>query len=346
MAFKSVNDGFYYDSDVRALPKIASDLLLYLMTNPHGHFSGIYYLPLASVPVESKLTSEEIDKAIAILANIQENQIDTHRVSDNENQQKQRSNRVSVFGSNKEQHYFLRFDSENSVVFVKSMLRHQTGGRMSERQIRSVLTHIMQFIKSSVLSSFLDYHRNYIRHCFLEFEKHEIGDERKLAAGRLRQGNLKKDIEDIYQKYDLSFFCSKKYPIRQIQQEEEEEEEEEEETVYNQDFFGTSDNKEDPTPSKEDKQKINELCLQLKDLNSGFNPFQFVVRTVKTHIPFTVTIDVLEQLVKYKPTIKKAWPYAIDILQKKYQQFNYAQALKNHMNFKEPIKLSDLKVID
>jgi hypothetical protein len=346
MAFKTVNDGFYYDSDVRALPKIASDLLLYLMTNPHGHFSGMYYLPLEIVPVESKLTSEEIDKAIAILANIQENQPDTYRVSDNENQQKQESNRVSVFGSNKKQHYFIRFDSRNNIIFIKSMLRHQTGGRMSERQIRSVFTHIVQFNKSSTIIPFLDYHRNYIRHCFLEFEKHGLIDEKKFAASKPRRENLQKDIEAFYQQHGLSFFCSKKYPIQQIQQEEEEAKEEA--SASNQILWddSNSNEKEEQIPSKEDKQQISDLCLQLKDLNHGFDPYQFVGKTIKSHIPFQVTIDVLEQLIKYKATVRKAWPYALNILQKKYQQYNYAQALIEHMNFKEPIRLSNIKVID
>jgi hypothetical protein len=72
------------------------------------------------------------------------------------------------------------------------------------------------------------------------------------------------------------------------------------------------------SPTKEEKQRIADLCVQLTDMNHGFNPYAFVEKNIKAKIPHKVTEHVLRQLVKYKPTIKKAWAYAIDILKKEY----------------------------
>ncbi len=361
MAYKTINDNFYFDPEIRQLPKIASDLLLYLVLNPHAHFSGVYYLPLANVPIESKLNVKEIDAAINILSGIknstieqenstiEQNQEVTYRVSDNTNDSKQQKQKpVRVFGNTNDskQHFFICFESLRQIVYVKSMLRHQTGGRMSERQLRSVLNHLSQFSKSSVIVPFLEYHRDYFIHCFLALEKSSVtADEKRLNANITRRKHLEKEFIDFYNQHGLIFFCSKIYPIRLSQQEEEEAEEEA--SAYNQNFLDNLEyGKNKMILSKEEKQRISDLCLQLKDMNTGFNPYQFVMKTIKANIPYLVTEDVLTKIVKYKATIKKAWPYAMDILKKQYQQYNYAQALNEHMNYKKPIKLSDIKVID
>ena len=296
MAYKTINDSFYFDPEVKCLPKPASDLLLYLIINPHSHFSGIYYLPLANVPVESKLSADDVNKALDILSRvkkstIEQNQEDTYRVSDNQNnskQQKQKPDRVSVFGNNDKHHFFIRYDSSRSIVFVKSMLRHQTGGRMSERQIRSVLTHITQFTKSSVIVPFLEYHKEYIRHCFLEFEKLPAGaDEKKLAAGVNRRKNLKAEVEIFYQQHGLSFFCSKKYPIQPSRHEEEEEEasaEEEADIVSeseNSDTHSSPSHGEEKTPANKRVSYAVDYAVAIDDIKLGFNG---LLSTVEAYI--------------------------------------------------------------
>jgi len=228
MAYKTINDSFYFDPEVKCLPKAASDLLLYLIINPHSHFSGIYYLPLANVPVESKLSADDVNKALDILSRvkkstIEQNQEDTYRVSDNQNnskQQKQKPDRVSVFNTDCKQHFFICFDYERDIIFIKSMLRHQTGGKMSERQIRSVLNHLMQLSKSSVIAPFLEYHRDYLNHCFLALEKTSPGnDEKRNISNITRRMQLQKDIVEFYKQHGLSFFCAQKYPIQVLRQE-------------------------------------------------------------------------------------------------------------------------------
>ncbi|MCG2722546.1 MAG: hypothetical protein L6290_11125 [Thermodesulfovibrionales bacterium] len=352
MAYKTLNDSFYYDAEIRQLPKVASDLLLYLITNPHSHFSGIYYLPLATVPIESKLTVTEIDSAISILSNIEEIQKDVDRVSSVESESIKRPDRVSVFETNCKNHFFIRFDKVQNIVFVKSMLRHQTGGRMSEKQIRSVLSQVQQFSKSSVIVPFLEYHRDFLLHCFLAFEKAQPPEDRKFDVAKARREKLKNDVEEFYHQFGLSFFCTKKYPIRELRQEEASAEEEAsadnqlskvDQTIDDRALNFSGNNL---TPSKEEKERIAILCLQLKDLNHGFNPYQFVKKTINKNIPYTVTMEVLAKMVKYKATIKNAWAYAIDVLQKDYQQYNYAQAMKEHMQYKEPVQIGKLTVVD
>src|SRR5688572_3122740 len=47
VSFRTVQTHFWTDPDVRKLPPDSKLLLLYLITNPHTHVSGIYYLPIS-----------------------------------------------------------------------------------------------------------------------------------------------------------------------------------------------------------------------------------------------------------------------------------------------------------
>jgi hypothetical protein len=86
------------------------------------------------------------------------------------------------------------------------------------------------------------------------------------------------------------------------------------------------------TIPQEAKERISKLCLLLQ--GNCFNPFQFIQKNIAAEIPYQVTEDVLGELVKHKENIKNPWAYALTILKKKYTDFNYAENLKKHMEYK------------
>ena len=86
------------------------------------------------------------------------------------------------------------------------------------------------------------------------------------------------------------------------------------------------------TIPQEAKERISKLCLLLQ--GNCFNPFQFIQKNIAAKIPYQVTEDVLGEIVKHKENIKNPWAYALTVLKKKYADFNYAENLKKHMEYK------------
>ncbi len=205
MAFKNLNESYYNDPEVRALQLDADHLLQYFILNPHSHFSGIYYLPMSAVPAESKLPVDKIQEIIDTLSG----KPDTLSIG-----YQYPIDRVSDDCANRK-HWFIYYDDRYQVMYVKSMLYHQTGGSMSARQIRSVLNHIVQFIKSPALTHFLAYHREYFDRCLAE-----MASKNKKDSERAREALLRTDLISFYAKVGLSFFSPETYPNRDLQQEE------------------------------------------------------------------------------------------------------------------------------
>ena len=65
--YRTVDARFWSDPKVRRWGPDERLLFLYLITNPHTHLSGLYYLPWALVPVESGLTDGRAKYCLAIL---------------------------------------------------------------------------------------------------------------------------------------------------------------------------------------------------------------------------------------------------------------------------------------
>lgn len=89
-------------------------LLLYLITNPHTHVSGIYYLPQASIIHETGLANRALDTLRYTLSEIG----------------------------------FCAFDRERELVWVKNMMRYQGRG---EKNLRSAAHHLVEDLHESPL---------------------------------------------------------------------------------------------------------------------------------------------------------------------------------------------------
>ena len=68
MAYKTIQESFWTDLKVRKLSPNEKLMYLYLITNPHAHYSGLYYLPISFMSEEVGLTVKTITESIDSLA--------------------------------------------------------------------------------------------------------------------------------------------------------------------------------------------------------------------------------------------------------------------------------------
>ncbi len=66
--YRSVENSFWTDPDVKALSPETKLLFLYLITNPHGHISGLYHLPLEYAVMDTGLSMEQVRRGIDTLS--------------------------------------------------------------------------------------------------------------------------------------------------------------------------------------------------------------------------------------------------------------------------------------
>lgn len=93
--YRTIDSRFWNDPKVRSLSRDERYLFLYLITNPHVHLAGIYYLPEPLALHETGLSRTGYRKGINTLS----------------------------------REYLVFYDEENQVIFVKNMLRYQGGGK-------------------------------------------------------------------------------------------------------------------------------------------------------------------------------------------------------------------------
>jgi hypothetical protein len=68
--FRSIESSFWTDPTVKALPKDAKYLFLYLITGQQAHLSGIYYLPRVTAAHETGLSAPEVDRILDTLSQV------------------------------------------------------------------------------------------------------------------------------------------------------------------------------------------------------------------------------------------------------------------------------------
>lgn len=106
--YRTIDSAFWLDKDTKPLSPQAKLVFLYLITNPHAHVSGIYYLPAVLIPKETGLEKRKADEAMAALWDAD----------------------------------LISYDDESEVVWVRNMMRYQGRGEKNERsaarQIESI----------------------------------------------------------------------------------------------------------------------------------------------------------------------------------------------------------------
>jgi len=199
MAYKNIHEKFWTDIALRRLSIEDKYLFFYLITNPHAHLSGIYYIPDNIISTETGLSPEKIRRSIKKLSNIKTLGTLFDRVSESSdrvlespdtlsgglNRVSESSDRVlespdtlsgglnRVLESLKET--FLLYDEFYSIIWVKNCLRYQLSGKLSAQQVKAVNNHLATLQPSYLIKLFLSYYK---------------------------------------EAFGLHFFCHQRYPIR------------------------------------------------------------------------------------------------------------------------------------
>ena len=116
--YRTIDTSFWTDPKIRKLPEKAKLLSLYLITSPHGHIGGIYYLP---------------DEVVALETGIKPTMLDTLWDT------------LSDVG-------FSRRDKELSIVWVVRMFFYQGRGEKNERAVANQLSTLHN---SNLVNDFL-----------------------------------------------------------------------------------------------------------------------------------------------------------------------------------------------
>jgi len=127
MSYARIDEGFWTDPKIKNLSPETKLIAAWLFTNPHRHFSGIYYLPKV-------LIAEEIGVSIDV------------------------SNKALKTLENKE---FIKYSDEYSVVWVIKMLPHQTGGGLNEKQAKGIIAQLKTLHGCPLIKLFLETYQSF-----------------------------------------------------------------------------------------------------------------------------------------------------------------------------------------
>lgn len=120
--YRTIASSFWTDPKVKHLNSGGKLLLLYLITNPHTHVSGIYVLPRVVIQLETCIAGKGIDTLCDTLSSLE----------------------------------IALFDPSKDVVWVKNMLSYQGRG---DKNLRSAAAHVAEDLHNSFLcKQFLDFY--------------------------------------------------------------------------------------------------------------------------------------------------------------------------------------------
>lgn len=130
MIYRTICTQLWTDKKVQRLSVQGKLLFVYLITNPHTHLSGIYYLPKELITKETGLSNTLSDTVF-------------HTLSSPEMD-------------------LAYFDAENSIVFVTNMFRYQGRGEKNER---SAAVHNSSLHDSPLVAMFLERYPRVKQYC-------------------------------------------------------------------------------------------------------------------------------------------------------------------------------------
>lgn len=126
MAYRTVNETFWISPSVKKLKKAEKYVYLYLITNPHSHYSGLYYLPSSRV-IQSESGMKETEFMSSMKKLIDEKAV--------------------------------MFDLESGLVWIVKMLKNLNGGKdLNSKQIKGLRTHIDKLPDFSIIRKFSQFY--------------------------------------------------------------------------------------------------------------------------------------------------------------------------------------------
>ena len=132
MAYARIDEGFWTDPLVRSLSLEGKMIAAWLFTNPHRHFSGIYYLPKVLITVEIGVSIGVCTKELNTL----------------------------------EEKGFSKYSEDYSVVWVIQMLKHQAGlnspgGRLSPQQVKGIEKQLGTLHGCPLITEFIEHYQRF-----------------------------------------------------------------------------------------------------------------------------------------------------------------------------------------
>ena len=116
MSYRIIEESFWTDPEVRALSPGDKFLFLYLITNPHTHYSGIYYLPLPTIEFETGLSKKAVSMGLESLR---------HGM-------------------------MIHTEEEKSLIFVKNMFKHQMKHGNKANMVKGLPAHFKLLHNSKI----------------------------------------------------------------------------------------------------------------------------------------------------------------------------------------------------
>jgi hypothetical protein len=147
MSYRIIEESLWTDPEVRALSPGDKFLFLYLITNPHTHYSGIYYLPFPTIEFETGLSKKAISMGLESLR---------HGM-------------------------MIHIEEEKSLVFVKNMFKHQMKHGNKVNMVKGLGAHFKLLHNSRLINEFLDIYKESIDGMGIPFEwdGYPMGGRRK-----------------------------------------------------------------------------------------------------------------------------------------------------------------------
>jgi hypothetical protein len=127
VAYSQFHDGFWTDPEIRQLSSDDKMILIWFITNPARHYSGIYFFEIESISKQTGLPEKTVIKGIDTL---------------------------SAIG-------FLKYNPKFSMVWVRKMARHEVvrsekTGIYSDKQTKGIANHFEKLHKCPLIKDFLE----------------------------------------------------------------------------------------------------------------------------------------------------------------------------------------------
>ena len=129
MSYKQIHETFWTDPEAKKYKPLHRYLFGYLISGPHAHYSGLYYLPVVYIQNDTGMTAKDIRSGISFLSS--------------------------------QGHIF--YDEDREIIFVKSELIYQWDSKdsdgkpkMNPKQVAGIKKHFDTLHKTPLISKFLE----------------------------------------------------------------------------------------------------------------------------------------------------------------------------------------------
>ena len=175
MAYSQFHDGYWTDPEIRQLSPEDKLILIWFITNPSRHYSGIYFFEFESIGKQTGLSEKTVRKGMDTLSELG----------------------------------FIKYNPKFSMVWVRKMTRHEVvksekTGLYSEKQTKGIANHFEKLHKCPLIKDFLEYYSDmqipYTYGIRQEEEEEEEKEKENIIA------SPKKDNGDASPFFSCGFF--------------------------------------------------------------------------------------------------------------------------------------------